>query len=253
MNANILIDELKTSEERIKIFNMTSGKIEYIQKVILDLQTRKNEVIDLISKEKANYDIGIKQYSERKISTAQFTEIEKNYKHRRDALDLKKVTLDMEIQANHDLMNRLRCLCWLLKIPYGVEKVRASKPSENKIGIIHKNDIYDRYFDLVITSEKDRLKNEQSLLRLKIDFNNMNDYPVHPNHEFYADVPSTSEKLIKVQDDIESLDKYIGSVDPHYSTWMNTRQLTIGDFYNQNSEQLYEKFFIADEQRRKAI
>ena len=118
---------------------------------------------------------------------------------------------------------------------------------------VRRQDIYKKYMNTILKAEGSRLKNEQDYLRLLLDFNHIPDILVHPEHEFYAESSATSEKLINVKEQIEIYQQYENNGKRNYQNTIDFNQLTVGDFMNENTEYLFEQFFIENEEKRRAV
>lgn len=247
MSDNILLDEIRKPEDRTLIYRNVTIKIQAIEDLILEFEKQNQAIMSSLDFEKKEYDVAFNQNQERAISTAEFSRIDSRHRHRMDELNLKKLSLERTIESKKNWVQRLWCLGWILNMPYGEKKVQVEKKSTGEKFTIYKKDIYNRFFENIVSAEKSRLLNEQSTRRLQFDFNNISDYPVHPEHEFYISNDQREEKLEIVQDKLRVIGKYEGK--QKYSQYIDFHRLTLGDFMNENSEQLFEQLFMGDEKQ----
>lgn len=247
MDSNLLLDEIKETRDRNLTFENVKIKIHVTEKLILELENQKNAIINSIEFEKKDYEVIFNQNQERTISINAFSKADQKHRHRMNELNLKRMSLEKAIESKKNFVKRLWCLGWLLKIPYKEDFVQVLKKDTNQKFTVNKKDVYDRFFGNIVAAEKARLLNEQSILRLKLDFNNVPGYPVHPEHEFYMPNRLVREKLGNIQEKILNIQKYEEQL--KYNEHIEYHELTLGDFMNENSEQLLEQLLIGDEKR----
>lgn len=254
MIEGMLVNELTTVDERKMVFELAKARIKSLQGVIEQLETQEKGIDTILNQEKETYEVSFNQHQDREISIPEFSAIDQEHRHKLDSLHLKKISIEMAKNAKQGVIERLWCLCWLLKMPYGKTEAQAIRHDTGEKITVRRQDIYNKYMDTILKSEGMRLKNEQSYLRLLLDFNHIPDILVHPEHEFYAESSATSEKLVDVKDQIETLQQFESKGRRNYKDTMDFSQLTVGDFMNENTEYLFDQFFLANEdQRRRAV
>lgn len=247
MNDNILLDEIKKTEERNLIYQNVRAKIKAIESLISELEKQKQTIMNSLEFQKKQYEMAFHKNQERIISTAEFSKIDQEHRHKMDKLNLRKISLEKAIESKKNLVKRLWCLEWILIIPYDKNFIEILKKTTGQKFKINKKDAYNKFLENIVIAEKSRLVNEQSALRLKFDFNNIPNYPVHPEHEFYSPNNLTSEQLQNIQNKIIEIRKY--EEQKNYSEFIEYHRLTLGNFMNENSEQLFEQLFTGDEKR----
>jgi len=253
MIENMLVNEIATVDERKMAFDLAKARIKSLQGTIEQLETQKKGLDAILGKEKETYEVSFNQQQNREMSIPEFSEIDQEHRHKLDSLNLKKISLEMAIDAKKGTVQRLWCLCWLLKMPYGKTEAQAVRHDTGETITVRRQDIYNKYMDTVIKSEGTRLKNEQDYLRLLLDFNHIPTILVHPEHEFYADSSATSEKLVDVKEQIEEFQQYESKERENYQETVDFNQLTVGDFMNENTEYLFSQFFLENGEKRRAV
>jgi len=253
MIENMLVNEIAAVEERKMVFDLAKAKIKSLEGAIEQLEIQEKGIDAILGKEKETYEVSFNQHQYREISIPEFSVIDQEHRHKLDSLHLKKISLEMAKNSKRSVIERLWCLCWLLKMPYGKMEAQAIRHDTGEKITVRRQDIYNKFMNTILKSEGMRLKNEQDYLRLLLDFNHIPDILVHPEHEFYAESTATSEKLIDVKDQIETFQQYEGQGKKNYSETMDFSQLTVSDFMNENTEYLFEQFFLENGEKRRAV
>lgn len=253
MIEGMLVNGIATLDERKMVFDLAKARIESLEGTIEQLEIQKMGIDTILDKEKETYEVSFNQHQDREISIPEFSAIDQEHRHKLDSLHLKKISIEMAINSKRGVIQRLWCLCWLLKMPYGKDEAQAIRHDTGEKITVRRQDVYNKYMDSILNSEGMRLKNEQDYLRLLLDFNHIPDILVHPEHEFYADSVATSEKLIDVKEQIETFQQYESKGRKNYKETMDFNQLTVGDFMNENTEYLFDQFFLEAEEKRRAV
>ncbi len=253
MIESMVVSEITTVEERKMVFDLTRIRIKSLEGVVEQLEIQEKGIDTILNQEKENYEVSFNQQQDREISIPEFSEIDQAHRHKLDSLHLKKLSLQMAMDAKKSVIQRLWCLCWLLKMPSGKMEAQATRHDTGEKITVRRQDIYKKYMNTILKAEGSRLKNEQDYLRLLLDFNHIPDILVHPEHEFYAESSATSEKLINVKEQIEIYQQYENNGKRNYQNTIDFNQLTVGDFMNENTEYLFEQFFIENEEKRRAV
>ena len=251
MNDNMVVEEISNPIDRKMAYERARGKIGIVEDTISELEGQKQQVESILSDELKRYEVDFNKNQEREISHPEFAKIDQEHRHKIDMLNLKKLSLEREIESRRNTIQRLWCLCWLLKMPYGAKEVRVTKNDTGEKFTVSRQDVYNKYFSIIMNSEKSRLTNEQSFLRLQLDFNNIPDFLVHPENEFYTESVSASEKLASVKDQLEVLHDYKRQAKGKYTEMIDCTGLTIGDFMDSNSEHLFNQLFLGSEEDKK--
>lgn len=250
MNDHMLIEEIKNSNDRKMLYDITMAKIKEIENNILKLENQSLQIDSILNIELQEYEISFNKNKERTISNNDFDKIDKNHRFRMNALNLKKMSIKMKIDSLNNYKERLLCLCWLLKIPYGQDSIQITQKDTNKKAIINKNDIYNQYFKYTIIGEKNRIQNEQSFYRLQLDFNTIPGFPVDKSHEFYGDSGIIKKNLENTKDELLILQNRENQLRGNYNELVNGCKLTIEDFFNDNSRRLFEKMFLKSDENK---
>lgn len=253
MIESMLVNEITAVDERRMVFDLAKSRIKSLEGTIEQLEIQEKGIDAILDKEKETYEVSFNQHQDREISIPEFSSIDQVHRHKLDSLHLKKISLEMAINSKRSVIQRLWCLCWLLKMPYGKAEAQAIRHDTGEKITVRRQDIYNKYMDAILKSEGMRLKNEQDYLRLLLDFNHIPGIFVHPEHEFYVDSVATSEKLIGVKEQIETLQRYESKGRGDYKETMDFNQLTVGDFMNENTEYLFDQFFLEAEEKRRAV
>ncbi len=251
MNENMAVEAIQDPIERKIAYESARGKIGLLEETMSEMNSQKQQIERLLSEELNSYEVDFNKNQEREISHPEFAKIDQEHRHKIDQLNLKKLSLEREIESRRNTIQRLWCLCWLLKMPYGAKEVKVTRNDTGEKLTVSREDVYNKYFRIVMNSEKSRLINEQSFLRLQLDFNNIPEFLVHPENEFYAENFSTSEKLASVKDQLEVLHDYERQAKGKYTGMIDCSSLVIGDFMNDNSEHLFNQLFLGSEEDKK--
>lgn len=245
MKNNTLVELIRSSESRKMAIELTKSKIRLEETEISKIDQKIKKIEEVLEKELQEYRINFDKNRDRVINNADFQIIDQIHRHRINSMHLKRLSFEMKKDSKKSLIQRSLCLCWLLKLPNGLEKVEMVENKSNLKAIINRKDIYDKYFEVVMNSEKERLKRERSFYRLQLDFNNAPDYLVFNNHEFYAESELVSKKLEDVKDKIELLKNYENKIKGKYTDFIDYHKLTLGDFIS-DDEQLFDNLFLSN-------
>ena len=253
MIESMVVSEITTVEERKMIFDLAKSRIKSLEGAVEQLEVQEKGIDTILSQEKENYEVSFNQHQDREISIPEFSKIDQEHRHKLDFLHLKRLSIQMAIDAKKGVIQRLWCMCWLLKMPSGKMEAQATRHDTGEKITVRRQDIYNKYMDTILKSEGSRLKNVQDYLRLLLDFNHIPDILVHPEHEFYAEASLTSEKLVEVKEQIEVFQQYENNGRRNYKDTIDFNQLTVGDFMNENTEYLFDQLFLENEEKRRAV
>ncbi len=248
IDEHMPIEEIKSSNDRKMLYDITLGKINEIDNNILKLDNQTQQIDSILNKELQEYEISFKRNEERTISNSEFDKIDKNHRFRMNALNLKKMSIKMNKDTLNSKKERLLCFCWLLKIPYGQDSVQITQKDTNKKAVINKSDIYNKYFEYTMNGEKNRIQNEQSFYRLQLDFNTIPNFPVDKSHEFYGDTDIIKKKLDNTKDEFSIIQNREKQLNGNYSELISSHSLIVEDFFNDNSKKLFEQIFLQSDE-----
>lgn len=254
MNYSMLVEQIRKLENRKMMFELTKSKIKLIEKEISNIEQKIKKIDEFLEKELKQYRVSFDKNKNRTISNKEFEIIDQIHRHRLNSMHLKKLSYEIKLNSKKDLIQRSLCFCWLLKLPYGKESVELVKEETKTKAIVNKKEIYNKYLEVVINSEREKLKKQRSFYRLQLDFNKSPDYLVFKNHEFYEDSDLVSKKLENVKEKIENLKNYETKINGKYTDFVDYHQLTIGDFIVENN-QLFDQLFLNNNEndRKRAI
>ena len=244
IDDHMFVEEIKNPDNRKMLYDITMGKINEIDNSISKLENQSQQIDSILNAELQEYEMSFKKNKERTISTSEFDKIDKNHKFRMNALNLKKISIKMKMDSQNNYKERLLCLCWLLKIPYGQDRIQVTQKDTDKKAVISKNDIYNKYFGYIIKGEKNRLENEQSFYRLQLDFNNIPNFPVDENHEFYGNNNIIKKNLENVKDELSTIQNSENQLNGNYNILISNNILLVEDFFNESSAQLFKQMVL---------
>ena len=252
---NIPIDEVKSYEKRQALLKIVVTRLKTIEKLIKELERAKKSKENEKKVEIAKYENIEKQYQQEEIDDIEFMRKGKEHNHNLNYIDLKILSLDMELASKRSLSRRLFNLGWILKIPYGLEEKKFESPRNEEEKIFTKKEIYNDFFKNVVEAEQTRIAKEQSFTILKRDFNNTKKsaYIVPPNHEFYGADKDLEERIYYLKGRKTAIQNYKSQNTGNYADFIDYSSLTIGDFTSENTEILFDRIFLENEGKRKVV
>lgn len=251
MNDNMVVEEIIDPIDRKMAYERARGKIGIVEETISRLEGQKQQIEGILNDELKSYEVDFNKNRDREISHLEFAKIDQEHRHKIDMLNLQKLSLERDIESRRNNIQRLWCLCWLLKMPYGAKEVRVTKNNTGEKLVVSRQEVYNKYLSIIMNAEKSRLTNEQSSLRLQLDFNNIPDFLVHPENGFYTENFSAGEKLASVKDQLAVLHDYERQSKGKYTKLIDCASLTIGDFMDSSSEHLFNQLFLGSEEDKK--
>lgn len=252
MGNKMIVENLKTPQFKKIIIEQARKKAS---KIIQEVKEQIKDIKDIdetCNFEKNDFNSIEKLYQKRKIRSPEFDKRSIYHSYRICSLDIKKIAIKTKLETKMSVLDRINCLILILSIPPGKNEITRTK-KDGTTETVTKEQLYMEYFQIVFSTEKNRLLNEENYLRLQLNLNKKFSTFIDSGHEFYGDIKTVEKKLEDKKIEIYTLNQQEKELYNISINQLNFKQLTIEDFFSDNTLELFNRFLTPSEEQKKAI